>query len=86
MACQSSGPRLLPVHRRDSGACQDTRRSNRPCATNTSSRSVSPASMSLSKLNPVEPPWYVIRMPCGVGGAAPRGVPLSRSILILNKP
>lgn len=67
MACQSSGPRL-PVHRRDSGACQDTRRSNRPCATTTSSRSVSPVSMSLSKLNPVEPPWYVIRMPGGVGG------------------
>ena len=36
-------------------------------------------SMSLSKLNPVEPPWYVTRMPGGVGGVAPRGVPLSRS-------
>ena len=36
--------------------------------------------MSLSKLNPVEPPWYVTRMPGGVGGVVPRGVPLSRSI------
>jgi hypothetical protein len=35
--------------------------------------------MSLLKLNPVEPPWYVTRMPGGVGGVAPRGVPLSRS-------
>ena len=31
-------------------------------------------------LNPVEPPRYVTRMPGGVGGAAPRGAPLSRSI------
>ena len=28
--------------------------------------------------NPIEPPWYVTRMPGGVGGVAPRGVPLSR--------
>ena len=34
--------------------------------------------MFLTKLNPVEPPWYVTRMPGGVGGVAPRGVPLSR--------
>jgi hypothetical protein len=34
--------------------------------------------MFLIKLNPVEPPWYVTRMPGGVGGVAPRGVPLSR--------
>ncbi|CAH2407940.1 hypothetical protein MES5069_620167 [Mesorhizobium escarrei] len=58
MACQSSGPRLLPVRRRDSGACQDTRRSNRPCATITSSLSASLDSMSLPKPNPIEPPWY----------------------------
>ena len=31
------------------------------------------------KLNPVEPSWYVTRMPGGVGGVAQRGVPLSRS-------
>jgi len=36
-----------------------------------SSPSVSPNSTSLPKLNPVEPPWYVTRMPGGVGGAAP---------------
>src|SRR6516225_10099795 len=49
------------------------------CPTATSTRSVSPDSISLSQLNPVEPPWYVTRMPGGVGGVAPRGVPLSRS-------
>jgi hypothetical protein len=32
---------------------------------------VSLASMSSPKLKPVEPPWYVTRMPGGVGGAAP---------------
>jgi hypothetical protein len=30
--------------------------------------------------HPVEPPRCAIRMPGGVGGAAPRGVPLSRSL------
>ncbi|WP_371349386.1 group II intron maturase-specific domain-containing protein [Ancylobacter sp. IITR112] len=71
VAYQNSGPRLPPVRRRGSGACQDIRRSNRPCAISTSTRSVFPDSMSLSKRNPVEPPWYVTRMPGGVGGAAP---------------
>src|SRR5438445_1542811 len=47
-----------PVHRRGSGACPDTRRSNKLCATTISTHSVSPDSMSLPKLNPVEPPWY----------------------------
>jgi hypothetical protein len=32
---------------------------------------VSPDSMSRHRLNSVEPPWYVTRMPGGVGGAAP---------------
>src|SRR5437899_12838774 len=50
--------RSPPVRRRGSGACPDTRRSNKLCATTTSSHSVSPDSMSLPKLNPVEPPWY----------------------------
>ncbi len=27
--------------------------------------------MSRHTLNPIEPPWYVTRMPGGVGGAAP---------------
>jgi RNA-directed DNA polymerase len=43
----------------------------RPCATTISTPSVSPDSMSPPKLNPVEPPWYVTRMPGGVGGVAP---------------
>src|SRR6266478_2096951 len=60
-----------PVRRRGSGKCPDTRRSNRPCATTISTPSVSPDSMSLPKPNPVEPPWYVTRMPGGVGGVAP---------------
>jgi hypothetical protein len=41
------------------------------CATITSTPSVFPDSMSPPKFNPVEPPWYVTRMPGGVGGAAP---------------
>jgi hypothetical protein len=57
-----------PVRRRGSTACLDTQRSNRPCATTISTRSVFPDSMSLPHLNPVEPPWYVTRMPGGVGG------------------
>ncbi|GAC1299323.1 MAG: hypothetical protein NVSMB20_22750 [Bradyrhizobium sp.] len=56
---------------RQSGACQDTRRSNRPCATTTSIHLVSPDSMFRPRLNPIEPPWYATRMPGGVGGAAP---------------
>jgi hypothetical protein len=57
-----------------------TRRSNRLCATTTSIGSVSLDFMSLAKLNPAEPPWYVTRMPGGVGGGAPRGVPQARSL------
>ena len=79
VAYHSSEQRSLPDRRRASGACQDTRRFNRPCATTTSIHLVSPASMSRHTLNPIEPPWYVTRMPGGVGGAAPRGAPLSRS-------
>ena len=41
VAYRSSMQRSPPVHRRGSGACQDTRRSNRPCATTTSIRSLS---------------------------------------------
>jgi hypothetical protein len=58
VACQSSMQRSPPVHRRGSGACPDTRWSNKPCATTISTHSVSPDSMSLPPLNPVEPPWY----------------------------
>ena len=42
-------------------------------------------SMSLPQPNPVEPPWYVTRMPGGVGGVASRGVPLSRSSAHLSR-
>jgi hypothetical protein len=59
---------MTSLRARASGGCQDTRRSNRPCATAISTHSVSPESMSLPKPNPVEPPWYVTRMPGGVGG------------------
>src|SRR5271165_2623969 len=79
VAYRSSMQRSPPVRRQGSGVCQDTPRSNKPCATTISTRSVSPDCMSLLKLNPIEPPWYVTRMPGGVGGVAPRGVPLSRS-------
>src|SRR6516165_1729780 len=79
VAYQSSMQRWPPVRRPVSGACPDTRRSNKPCATTTSTHSVFPDSMSRSQLNPVEPPWYATRMPGGVGGVALRGVPLSRS-------
>src|SRR4029077_5961007 len=58
VACQSSMQQSPPVHRRGSGACPDTRRSNKLCATTILTHSVSPDSMSLPKLNPVEPPWY----------------------------
>jgi hypothetical protein len=44
------------VHRRGSGACQHTPRSNKPRATTISTHSVS-HSMSLPKPNLVEPPW-----------------------------
>jgi hypothetical protein len=56
VAYQSSMQRLPPVRRSGSGACRDTRRSNRPCATTTSTRSVALDFMFLTKLNPVEPP------------------------------
>jgi hypothetical protein len=58
VACQSSMSRLPPVHRRGSGAYRDTRRSNKRCATTLSTHSVCPDSLSLPKLNLVEPPWY----------------------------
>src|SRR4051794_18630143 len=38
---------VAAVHRRGSGACQDTRRSNRPCATTTSTPSVSRDSIAM---------------------------------------
>ena len=40
-------------------------------ATTTLIHLVSPDSMFRHRLNLIEPPWYVTRMPGGVGGAAP---------------
>jgi hypothetical protein len=57
-ASPSSTQRSPQARRRDSGVCQDTRRSNRPCGTTPSTPSVCPASMSPPKHNSVEPPWY----------------------------
>jgi hypothetical protein len=71
VAYQSSEQRSRPVRRRVSGACQDTQRSKRPYVITTSIQSVSPDSMFRPRLNLIEPPWYVTRMPGGVGGAAP---------------
>ncbi len=68
-AYRSSMPRSPPVRRRGTGACQDTRRSKWPYATTFSTLSACPDSMSLPKHNPIEPPWYVTRMPGGVGVA-----------------
>src|SRR6266481_77014 len=34
--------------------------------------------------NPIEPPWYVTRMPGGVGGVAPRGVPYPDQCLLIG--
>jgi hypothetical protein len=71
--CRSSTRRSPPARRPGSGACPDIRRSNRPCATRTSTASVFPTFMFLRELNPIEPPgtdpyarW------CGRGGAARR--------------
>jgi hypothetical protein len=79
VAYRSSMQRSPPVRRPGSGACPDTRRSNRPCATTTSTLSVSLDFMFPTQLKPSRTAGYVTRMPGGVGGVAPRGVPLSRS-------
>ena len=80
-AYRSSMQRWRPARPRASGECQDTRRSNRRCATAISTRSVSPESTRPPKLNSIEPPLVRTRMPGGLGGVASRGVPLSRSIM-----
>ncbi|WP_354101963.1 group II intron maturase-specific domain-containing protein [Bradyrhizobium sp. RT5a] len=50
--------RSLPVHRRDSGVCPDTRRFNTPYEIMCSTPLVSPESSCLCRVNPIEPPWY----------------------------
>ena len=68
---ENSQQRSRPVHRRDSGECQDTRPFNRLCATPTSIQFGLPAFMWSPKLNLIEPPWYGPVCPVGVGGAVP---------------
>src|SRR5262249_56950227 len=55
---RSSPHRSLPVHRRDSGACPDTRRFNTPYEIRCSTLLVSPESSCLCRFNSIEPPWY----------------------------
>ncbi len=57
-ASRSSPHRSLPVHRRDSGACLDTRRFNTHYEITYSTLLVFPESMCLCQLNSIEPPWY----------------------------
>jgi len=40
-------------------------------------RSACPESLALCLLNPIDPPWYVIRMPGGVTGKGREGLPMS---------
>jgi len=84
-AYQSSKQRLLPVHRRVSGACPVTSWCKGPCAITISTRPVYPDFTPMLSLNPIEPPWYETRMPGGVGGAESRGSPLSRSSIIIGR-
>ena len=84
-AFRSSLPRLLPVRRRGFW-----RMSGHPAVQaalrNHHFDSIGlPDSMFRPRLNPIEPPWYATRMPGGVGGVTPRGVPLSRSLALSGK-
>src|SRR5262249_42768020 len=69
MTYPSSTQRSPPDHRQGSGACPDPGPFNKPCATTTSSRSVSLDFMFPTKLNLLEPPGArpVARW-CGRGG------------------
>ena len=71
VACRSSTRRLPPARRPGSGACQDTRRSNRPCATPLSMPSGSPTLClcpSLTRSNRRDTDPYARW--CGRGGTA----------------
>src|SRR5262245_13705189 len=57
-ACLCLGRRLQPAHPQTRGACPVTRRSNRRCATRTSTRSAFLAWLLRQTPNPIEPPWY----------------------------
>lgn len=57
-ASRSSPHRSLPVHRRGSGACPDTRRFNTLYKITCSTLLAAPESSCLCRLNSIEPPWY----------------------------
>src|SRR5260370_4670003 len=78
-ASRSSPHRSLPVHRRDSGACLDTRRFNTPYEITYSTLLVFPESMCLCQLNSIEPPWYGPVCPVVWEGWRRETPPLSRS-------
>jgi hypothetical protein len=71
-AFRNSLPRSLPVRRRDSGACQDTRRFRKHCATTSSTLSAYPDSILHHEAQPNR--TAEVRDPyarwCGRGGAA----------------
>ena len=81
-ASRSSPHRLPPVRRQGPGACPGTRRSSTPCRTTSSMLSVSPEYSVSGRAQLSRTAVVRTRMPGGVGGAASRGVPLSRSILL----
>src|SRR5262245_8913197 len=81
-ALRNSLPRLPPVRRRASGACQDTRQFRRHCAIPFSTLSACLASTLRVEAQPGR--TAEVRDPYArwCGGAAPRGVPLSRSLAL----
>ena len=77
VAYPSSSQRLPPAHRPDSGACPVIRRSNSTAKSLFRFDRSTPTQLFLPKLNSIEPPWYVTRMPGGVTGTAREGLPMS---------
>ena len=76
-ASPSSTQQSPQGHRPGSGGCPATRPSSKPCAIAISTRSAFRDSLRLPMHNPIEPPWYVTRMPGGVTGKAREGLPMS---------
>ncbi len=73
-----SSPQQSPQgHRPGSGGCPATRPSSKPCAIAISTLLAFRNSLRLPMHNPIEPPWYVTRMPGGVTGKAREGLPMS---------
>src|SRR5215475_6535779 len=82
---QGSFLRSLRAHRRGLGESRKSYGPKGPAQSRLrTSRPASHLHCKL-KLNLVEPPRYATRMPGGVGGAAPRGTPLSRSITAVER-